>query len=302
MGLWFGSSPDSWGVWFPENDAQPPWDRFLDELSDAGYRLTELGPYGYLPTDAQQLEDELGKRGLRLTAGTVFGDLHTPGDRPRLREDTRRVGRLAASLGATYLVLIPGFYRDILTGERVRTAELDNSEWAELITTANELGLLSKEEFDLQLVFHSHADATVEYASDVDRVLAYSEPESVALVLDTGHYEYRDGDSVELFRRSHDRIPYFHLKSVDAGVRKQVEAEDLAFGEAVKRGVMCEPQDGAVEFDRLAEVMDEIGYEGLAVVEQDMYPLESLERPREIAVRTREYFTGLGWTTEDPGA
>ena len=41
-----GIAPDSWGVWFPSDPQQPPFEQFLDEASRAGYRTIELGPYG----------------------------------------------------------------------------------------------------------------------------------------------------------------------------------------------------------------------------------------------------------------
>ena len=50
-----GSAPDSWGVWFAEDPKQIPWQRFLDEVAEAGYEWIELGPYGYLPTDLNTL-------------------------------------------------------------------------------------------------------------------------------------------------------------------------------------------------------------------------------------------------------
>ena len=65
-----GSAPDSWGVWFPDDENQPPWRRFLDEVAEAGYEWIELGPHGYLPTDPSRLRDELGSRELKLSAGT----------------------------------------------------------------------------------------------------------------------------------------------------------------------------------------------------------------------------------------
>ena len=66
-----GSAPDSWGVWFPDDPQQTPYTRFLDEVSASGYEWIELGPFGYLPTDPAKLTDELGARGLKLSAGTV---------------------------------------------------------------------------------------------------------------------------------------------------------------------------------------------------------------------------------------
>ena len=74
--LIIGTAPDSWGVWFADDPQQTPWERFLDEVAESGYKWIELGPYGYLPTDPERLRDELGRRGLTLTGGAVFAGLH----------------------------------------------------------------------------------------------------------------------------------------------------------------------------------------------------------------------------------
>ena len=52
---------------------------FLSEVVEAGYEGIELGPYGYLPNDPAELQDELDAHGLKVLAGTVFSHLHQPG-------------------------------------------------------------------------------------------------------------------------------------------------------------------------------------------------------------------------------
>jgi inosose dehydratase len=111
VGVVFGTAPDSWGVWRPEHPSQPPWPRFLDEAQAAGYRWIELGPFGYLPTDAGRLADELGRRELGLLAGTFFGELHHTHARAELRRQAGEIGALVAGLGARFMVLMPGGYR-----------------------------------------------------------------------------------------------------------------------------------------------------------------------------------------------
>ncbi|MET0864505.1 MAG: 2-keto-myo-inositol dehydratase, partial [Nakamurella sp.] len=44
--LSLGTAPDSWGVWFPEDDHQVGWRQYLDDAANAGYTWTELGPQG----------------------------------------------------------------------------------------------------------------------------------------------------------------------------------------------------------------------------------------------------------------
>jgi inosose dehydratase len=73
-----GSAPDSWGVWFGSDPRQTPWRRFLDEIVQAGYTWTELGPYGYLPTDVPTLKSELSQRGLRVSGTFTQADLARP--------------------------------------------------------------------------------------------------------------------------------------------------------------------------------------------------------------------------------
>ena len=40
MGVTLGTAPDSWGVWATDDDTQISWDRFLDEVAEAGYNPT----------------------------------------------------------------------------------------------------------------------------------------------------------------------------------------------------------------------------------------------------------------------
>ncbi|MCW2810979.1 MAG: iolE [Friedmanniella sp.] len=73
-----GTAPDSWGVWFPSDPEQVPASTFLREVVEAGYEAIELGPYGYLPSDAGELQEALDEHGLTVLAGTVFSQLHHP--------------------------------------------------------------------------------------------------------------------------------------------------------------------------------------------------------------------------------
>ena len=63
--------------------------------------------------------------------------------------------------------------------------------------------------------------------------------------------------------------------------------------EATATGVFCEPMDGVVDFEALVGVLREVGYEGSATVEQDMYQ-PSMNKPLPIAKRTRTYLRKIG--------
>jgi len=62
MSIRVATAPDSWGVWFPQNEKQTPWNRCMDEMQKAGYEGVELGPWGYFPTESAKLRKELDQR------------------------------------------------------------------------------------------------------------------------------------------------------------------------------------------------------------------------------------------------
>jgi inosose dehydratase len=115
----------------------------------------------------------------------------------------------------------------------------------------------------------------------------------ISLCLDIGHHAYAGGDPVGFMRKHHDRIPYLHLKSVDVKLQKKVEATGASFADAVKMGVFCEPSAGAIDFIALASLLNEIDFDGYAIVEQDMYPT-AFDKPLPVARRTLEYLREIG--------
>jgi inosose dehydratase len=293
--MFLGSAPDSWGVWFASDPQQPPWERFLDELVAAGYEWFELGPYGYLPTDPHQLQDEVGRRGLKVSGGAVFGALHDDSSWESDVADARRVCSLVNALGAHHLIYLPQMYRD-LEGNFLRSAQLDDDEWRRLVRRMSEMGRIVSGDYGVDLVFHPHADSHVATQPEVERFLTETDPEVVKLCLDTGHIAYCRGDNLALIKEFPERIGYVHLKQVAPDILEQVESEDLCFAEAVRRGAMCEPPGGIPDMGPLIDALRTLDSELFAIVEQDLYPCDP-EVPLPIATRTRTYLNGCGLGT-----
>jgi inosose dehydratase len=293
MNIRIGSAPDSWGVWFANDPKQTPGHRYLDEVREAGYEWTELGPYGYMPADLPTLRAELGRRGLKVSASVVMLHLEDTTGWPELERQTLGVGELLAALGARFFVLIDDTYSNLFTGQPTRPSRLDESAWKRLIDTTHRVADLVGSRFRLQLVFHPHAETHVEYEDQIEALLEQTDPERVGLCLDTGHHAYRGGDPVAFFRRHHKRIPYLHLKSVDREKQAWVEKERIPFAIAVANDMFCEPSRGLVDFGAFRDALKEVGYDGWAAVEQDMYPAP-FDKPLPIAKRSRAYLRELG--------
>src|SRR3984957_8196952 len=106
MSITIGTAPDSWGIWFPSDPRQTPWQRYLDEVVEAGYEWIELGPYGYLPTDVTTLRQERDRRNLKVSGTFAMAHIEDPSAWPGLEQQVVGGGELLAELGAKYLVLI----------------------------------------------------------------------------------------------------------------------------------------------------------------------------------------------------
>lgn len=100
MPIRIATAPVSWGILEVEGwGKQRPYGEVLDEIVQAGYTGTELGPYGFLPTDPAQLKSELAQRNLLLLGAFVPSRWRTPsGTMPRcnLRSKWRGCSRRPA--------------------------------------------------------------------------------------------------------------------------------------------------------------------------------------------------------------
>lgn len=288
-GIRIGTAPDSWGVWLPDHPGQVPWERFLDEAAAAGYTWIELGPYGFLPTDPSRLRDELDKRGLKLSAGTVFTGFHKGDEQwERAWEQAIAVAGLAAALGAEHLVVIPDMWRSDITGEAIESRTLDDAQWAKLAAGQNKLGKALLEEYGVKQQFHSHADSHVGTYREVERLLHETDPRYVNLCLDTGHFAYYGGDNLRLMNAYPERIGYLHLKQVDPDLLFDVLKNDIPFGEAVAQEIMVEPPNGVPPLAPIIERAAQIDPNIFGIVEHDMFGC-SVDRPFPVAQRTREH-------------
>ena len=293
MNVTIGSAPDSWGIWFPKDEKQTPWTRFLDEIAAAGYEWTELGPYGYLPSELETLRSELDQRGLKTSASFAMAHLEDPDQWSEVERQVVGFGELLQPLGAKFLVLIDDCYTNLFTGEQMRPNRLEGDDWKRLVEATNRVGQLAKERFELQVVYHPHAETHVQYEDQIEALLDQTDPALISLCFDTGHHAYCGGDPVAFMRKHHERIPYLHLKSIDSEVQKKVAEQGIPFAKAVAQDMFVEPSQGAVDFLAFRDVLQEIDFNGWGIVEQDMYPAP-FDKPFPIAKRTREYLREIG--------
>ncbi len=274
MSIQVASAPVSWGIMESvEIPADYPYSRVLDEIAQAGYRGTELGPYGYFPSRPDQLRQELRRRELHLCSAFVAMHL---GDRGRHAEGLEQVARTAdliSQLGAGVLIL-----SDEITPERSAVAgrreEANRLSWTEAGWRDAEEAVRSVLDIcrsrGLAVAFHHHVGTHVETPEEVDRLLATIADDGLGLCLDTGHYLYGGGDPVQFLEGNSRRLRCVHLKDINAARLSEARQRKLNFYDAVRHGVFAPLGQGAVDFCRIFELLRAGGFDGWVVVEQDV--------------------------------
>jgi len=279
-----GNAPCSWGINYPTGNAYT-WQQYLDEVAAAGYRGTELGPFGFLPKDAGLLKDELARRNLTMIGAThvhLFGD---PSSKPELLTTLTELSGLLKSLGAKHLVIMDesNFYPADQQGV------LDEDGWQGLTDMVRAAIDLVEGEHGLKLSFHPHVGTAVEKEAQIDRLL---EETDVDLCFDTGHHAYWGQDVLAYMERVFPRIAYMHLKNVDPAVRAKVLDGALSMDAAFRAGIMCPLPDGAVDIQAVMRLLERHGFTGPIVVEQDIAE-QAKETPLALAARNLAYMNAI---------
>lgn len=282
------TSPDAYGVWVADGEGDIPWAKFLDTAAAGGYSMVELGPMGYLPTDANQLKDELAKRALGLTGGYVTGLLHDWEGRVQARKELREVAALTAAAGARHLVLLARTTR----GPAGRRA-LAGNDWHDMVQGIKDAHRMVRDEYGLSVVYHPHIGLAVETAAETERLVEDTNGD-VPLCLDVGHFAYPGDDPVAFFRRHAPVIQYLHLRDLDPAVRDDAVATNKDFWGAVHAGLFCEPGTGVVDFAGLVAAAREAAFKGPVVVERSLYA-QPHDVSAETAARAHAFFSAAGF-------
>ena len=293
-----GNAPVSWGV-YEADRPNPPFARVLDEIAAAGYEGTELGPFGYLPLEAEALARELRSRKLKLGSSFVPVGLENPGARQKAIDTSLAVGRLLATQDVKEVIVADDEdpARVKIAG-RVRAQDgWSDAQWKEAVATLHAIAKALKDELGMRVVVHHHAGTFVETPAEIDRLMKDTDPSLVGLLLDTGHAAYGGADPVEVVSRHASRIGYVHLKDVNGKELDHVRNTQVPMDEAWKRGVFCPLGEGVVDFPRVIGTLKEKGYAGWMIVEQDVVPDAQgrlVPEPAHSARKSREYLKRLG--------
>lgn len=268
-----GNAPLSYGAFemtvgvFPN---VPGPEKYLDEVSKAEFKGTELGVPGYLG-EGEELRRRLDQHGLELTGGWCPLRFSEP---EHWDEDLAALDRtlllFAAAAGPdAHPVFGDGGsearWANPGRGQDDRSIGLDDAGWARFLEGLKRAqGLVQQRGFEP--AFHPHTSTHVEAPWEIDRLLDTSD---IGLLADPGHLLLGGNDPIDAVRSWGPRLNYVHVKDVRLDVLESVIRDGADALEAWQRGIFCELGAGDVDLDGFFSALKDTGYAGWIVVEQD---------------------------------
>jgi inosose dehydratase len=293
------NAPCSWGALeFELEGKAPDYVQVLNEIVETGYEGTELGDWGFMPTDPQKLSEEIHGRNLKLLGAFVPVALKKPEAHQSGIDVAVRTARLIAAVEGDLPFIILADENGSIP-ERTKNAGrvtpelgLSDAEWQIFAEGAEKVAAAVKKATGLRTAFHHHCAGYVETPTEIEKLMSLTDPDLLGLVFDCGHYRFGGGDPVEGLKKYGKRVWHFHFKDYQPTVGKQGIQEGWDYFQSVSAGVFCELGKGEVNFPVLLAELETLGYDGWGVVEQDVLP--GMGKPKESAQRNRDYLASIG--------
>jgi inosose dehydratase len=295
------NAPCSWGALeFDLQGKSATYPIVLDEIQRSGYAGTELGDWGFMPTDPLKLKVELQRRSLTLLGAFVPVALKDAHKHAAGVESALKVARLlAAVVGDQPLIVLADENgsvpeRTLNAGRVTPGMGLTPDQWQVFAAGAERIAEAVKSQTGLRLVFHHHCAGYVETPQEVETLLGLTDPDLVGLCLDTGHYQFAGGDPLKFLQKHSSRAWHIHFKDCHPAVADRSRSEGWDYFKSVEQGVFCELGQGGVDFPAIKAELEKNAYDGWIVVEQDILP-GAPGRPFDSALRNRAYLRSIGF-------
>ncbi|HEX7225891.1 MAG TPA: sugar phosphate isomerase/epimerase [Candidatus Limnocylindria bacterium] len=264
-----GCVPIVWNnVDLPDLAPMAPVDEILEAFARLGFAGTQHGR-GF--PEGDELADLLRGHGIR------YAELYSalPADAGGLTPEAAAIARadlarLVAAGGEVLVVAVDGSPdRDRLSGRIGSDApRWPGSAFDALAGLLWELAGAAPD--GVRVAFHPHTATWIETPDEVEELARRLPGTGAGLCLDVGHYTVGGGDPVEAIRRHGALVTHVHAKDVDAAVLARLRAGEIdGFMGAVRERLFTELGNGVLDLPGIVAALDDIGFAGWLMVEQD---------------------------------
>jgi len=259
----FGYAAITWN----EKDEQA-----IKDISEIGFRGIQLRnnilkEYGDRPKTLSDLLDQhhlemvaLSSGGVTITGGTETGEI------------AKHVRN------AKFVHDVGGHYLQVTDSARPKDRQPDAADFKQLGRTLTEIGKQTTD-LGIPLGYHNHMGSLGESPSEVDAIMAESDPRYVKLELDIAHYQQGGGNPAKAIRQYGDRLLFLHIKDLESLATSDNRGRAYRFVELGR---------GKVDLPAVFAALKDVRFRGWAVIELDSVTDQS-RSPKESALISKKY-------------
>ena len=259
----FGYAAIAWN----EKDEQA-----IKDISEIGFRGIQLRnnilkEYGDRPKTLSDLLDQhhlemvaLSSGGVAITGGTETGEI------------AKHVRN------AKFVHDVGGHYLQVTDSARPKDRQPDAADFKQLGRTLTEIGKQTTD-LGIPLGYHNHLGSLGESPSEVDAIMAESDPRYVKLELDIAHYQQGGGNPAKAIRQYGDRLLFLHIKDLESLATSDNRGRAYRFVELGR---------GKVDLPAVFAALKDVRFRGWAVIELDSVTDQS-RSPKESALISKKY-------------
>lgn len=289
------SAPINWGIESPDGEGNPSVAEMLQNTVDAGYTGFELGPLYFLGKNAASISRNLDRFDLDAVAYWVAVPLEQPFG-GSVEAEVREALQTLKAIDADLLIVSDfGDPRRLEIVSRVEAfpeTKWTDEDWAEVRRSFIAIAELG-EEYGVPVAMHPHVGGHIESGPEIEKALEAIEGTPVTVCLDTGHIRLGGIDSIPLLRRLGSQVTHIHAKDVEPDLLAKMQAGEIDYMSAVAMGLYCDLGEGFIDWPGFASVIDEIGYDGWVVAEEDQVLVPGREAPFESNIKNRAFLAKL---------
>jgi len=294
------NAPCSWGALEFELEGKAlGYEQVLDEIAETGYAGTELGDWGFMPTEPSALRTEISKRNITLLGAFVPVALAREDTHDSGIEKALRVAGLMYEAGYSDAFIILADENGTIS-ERTKNAgrikkdqSLSAGQMKIFARGAEKIASAVKNKYAMRTIFHHHCAGYVETPDEIESFLNETDPNLLGLCFDTGHFRFGGGTNpLEFLEKFYSRIPHVHFKDFSPRVAQKAIDNQWDYFASVNNGIFCELGKGDVDFKALVNFLLANDYSGWIVVEQDVLP--GMGDPKSCARNNRQYLQTVG--------
>ena len=108
------------------------------------------------------------------------------------------------------------------------------------------------------------------------------------MITANGGWQRGDRTALDFLEKHIDRIPYLHFKNVSPAIRRLELEGDLAPDDPRQDEMMCDLEDGVIDYEAYRDLLDRLNFSGVGIIEQDC-PHATTDEAFAMAKRNLEY-------------